>query len=91
MNTYTKLKSGEWGIRVQGSARVGERVTVTKKSGESKMETIGKVIWSGNGVTICAIANMRVCKVTHKKAYVDRYGLTAAERENLDSEFYDTD
>ena len=31
--TYVKLCSGEWGIRIQGTARVDETVTVTKKNG----------------------------------------------------------
>ena len=37
MATYTKLHDGNWGVRVQGgSAKAGDRVTVSKKSGESK-------------------------------------------------------
>jgi hypothetical protein len=59
MITYTKLKSGEWGLRVQGSVESGRRVTVTKKSGESKTEIVGKVIWSGNGISLCTIASHR--------------------------------
>jgi hypothetical protein len=54
--TYTKLKSGEWGIRVtEGTVTEGQTVTVTKKSGETKEEVVAKVVWSGNGVTLCAI------------------------------------
>lgn len=53
--SYTKLKSGDWGVRVQGKVAEGDVVTVTKKSGETKRETISKVVWSGNGVSICAI------------------------------------
>lgn len=54
--SYTKLKSGEWGIRVEGGTpKSGERITVVKKSGETKTETIAKVVWSGNGVVLCAI------------------------------------
>ncbi len=58
--TYTKLKSGDWGIRVEGSKpSEGSTITVTKKSGESKTETIAKVIWSGNGVHLCAIKSTK--------------------------------
>lgn len=56
MATYTKLRDGSWGLRVEGSAREGQRITVTKKSGETKTETITKVLWNGNGISLCAIA-----------------------------------
>lgn len=56
MNTYTKLKSGDWGVRVEGAkVTAGQVVSVRKKSGEVKSETIAKVVWSGNGVSLCAI------------------------------------
>jgi len=54
--TYTKLKNGEWGIRCEGAARKGDLITVTKKSGETKNETVTQVLWSGNGITLCAIS-----------------------------------
>ncbi|MCI0488950.1 MAG: hypothetical protein L0229_20350 [Blastocatellia bacterium] len=58
MATYTKLKSGEWGIRVEGenAAKKGDSVTVTKKDGSTKSETVKAVLWTGNGITLCAIA-----------------------------------
>jgi hypothetical protein len=55
--SYTKLKSGDWGIRAEGSLAQGDRVTVTKKSGETKTEVVGQVVWTGNGVTLCTIAH----------------------------------
>lgn len=55
--TYTKLQNGTWGIRVTLPApSVGESVTVTTKAGQVKTETVEKVLWQGNGVAICAIA-----------------------------------
>lgn len=53
--TYTKLKnSDEWGIRIQqmtvtefSEIKIGSVVTVTKRSGEKKSETIKKMIWQG--------------------------------------------
>ena len=55
--TYTKLNSGDWGIRVAGaSVAPGATVTVAKKSGETKTETIGAVLWTGNAVSLCSIA-----------------------------------
>lgn len=46
--TYTKLRSGEWGVRVIGGARQGQTLTVQKKSGETKRETVGRVLWTGS-------------------------------------------
>jgi hypothetical protein len=54
-NTYTKLRDGSWGVRIHGSASAGQTVNVTKKSGEVKAETICRVIWTGNGVTLASI------------------------------------
>lgn len=53
--TYTKLKSGNWGIRVQGEAKAGDYVSVTKKDGTTKTERIERVVWTGNGISLCAI------------------------------------
>lgn len=55
MATYTKLKDGTWGVRVEGTAKTGQSVRVTKKSGESKTETIAKVLWFGNGISLCSV------------------------------------
>lgn len=50
--TYTKLRDGSWGLR--GSGLVASRsVIVTKKSGETKTETVGRVLWTGqDGVSL---------------------------------------
>lgn len=56
MATYTKLQSGSWGVRVTGDTpKRGQTVTVTKKDGGTKREIIVRVVWSGNGVHLCAI------------------------------------
>lgn len=70
--TYTKLKDGSWGIRVTGDKPVkGDRITVTKKSGESKTETIRAILWSGDGVTLCAVEQTSA----PRKSYTERsYG-----------------
>lgn len=58
MNSYTKLKSGEWGIRAQGlMVKAGDSVTVTKKDGSVKTEHVARIVWSGNGVSLCAIGH----------------------------------
>ena len=53
--TYKKLSNGDWGVRAEGVVKAGEFVTVTKKSGSTKQEKIQHVLWTGNGVSICAI------------------------------------
>jgi hypothetical protein len=46
--SYTKLRSGAWGVRGSGEApAVGDAVTVTKKSGASDVRTVERVVWSG--------------------------------------------
>lgn len=53
--TYSKLRNGDWGVRVQGTATVGQTVTVRKKSGETKAERIASVVWVGNGISLCTV------------------------------------
>jgi hypothetical protein len=50
MNSYTKLKSGEWGVKVFTPSQVpdeGQRVQVTTKAGVTKSEWVARVLWSG--------------------------------------------
>jgi hypothetical protein len=60
-NTYTKLKDGNWGIRVAGEATAGGQVRVTKKDGSSKIETVDRVLWTGDDrqgggqISLCSI------------------------------------
>lgn len=55
--TYTKLRNGNWGLRGPASAiRAGATVTVTKRSGETKRETVGSVFWSDDSTAIASIA-----------------------------------
>ena len=71
MATYTKLKSGEWGIRSTSPVEPGSRVTVATKTGGSKTETVKKIIWSGNGVWLAAIAQReRMCYCTDGTPHV---------------------
>jgi hypothetical protein len=55
MNSYTKLKSGDWGVRCEGEVKPGQSVTVTKKDGSVKTEIIDAVLWSGDGKSLCSI------------------------------------
>lgn len=53
--SYSKLKSGEWGVRVQGTAKPGANCLVTLKNGKTKTETLDRLIWEGDGVQLYAI------------------------------------
>lgn len=55
--TYTKLRDGSWGLRGPAAAlKPGASVTVAKRSGETKTETVGRVLWTGDGVAMTTIA-----------------------------------
>jgi hypothetical protein len=63
MNSYTKLQSGAWGVRVEGTATPGKCVTVQTKAGALKTETVERVLWFGPDkrhpgvmISLCAIA-----------------------------------
>lgn len=53
--TYSKLRDGSWGVKIQGDAKAGEVVNVRKKDGTAKSEMIHSVVWSGGGVSLCSI------------------------------------
>lgn len=57
MATFAKLKSGEWGLRgTPEELQAGRTVQVTKRSGETQLCTVGKVLWTGNGVALATIS-----------------------------------
>lgn len=58
--TYTKLRDGSWGIRVTGqTVQPHDFVAVKTKAGAVKTECVKKVLWQGDGVTLCAIGARR--------------------------------
>ena len=52
---YSKLKSGEWGVRLEGTAKTGDIVNVVRKDGKVKPEKLGKLVWEGGGAQLYAI------------------------------------
>ena len=60
MNTYTKLRSGDWGVRIDAVHPKGRtlNVLVEKRNGDAKEETV-TVFWSGKGVSLAAIAETK--------------------------------
>lgn len=53
--TYTKLRNGKWGIRSTTEVKDGQLVTVTTRAGVEKQETVGRVLWSGDGVWLAEV------------------------------------
>lgn len=55
--TYAKLKTGEWGLRVQAPEppAPGTELTVEKRDGTRKQEVVERVVWSSEGVALCTI------------------------------------
>ena len=56
---FTKLKTGDWGVRVASPSAPapGDTIQVAKKDGSESTVTIGEVLWSKEeeGVHICSI------------------------------------
>jgi len=54
--SFTKLKNGDWGVRTDGSAAVGQSVVVAKRDGSSSTVIVTKVLWTDGKVSLCAIS-----------------------------------
>lgn len=58
MNTFAKLKSGAWGVRLTGadaSAAAGDAVAVTKRDGTTSTVVVAQVVWAGADATLVTI------------------------------------
>jgi len=56
--TPAKLRDGTWGARVQGTATPGTEIEVTTKSGKTWRATVTRVLWTGDGITLCATQSL---------------------------------
>lgn len=59
--TYTKLRNGDWGLRIPGGATAGQTVVVRKRDGRTHEERVGRIVWTGtdrNGSGTVAIATI---------------------------------
>lgn len=70
--TYTKLRDGSWGIRSTDKVRTGDAVTVRKQSGETKTETVDKILWTGDGVTLASIVRSNQPVISRQAKEYDR-------------------
>jgi hypothetical protein len=56
--TYAKLLDGSWGLRLavaDGNLPVGQQITVSKRDGSSKTETLGEIIHRGSDYVLAKI------------------------------------
>lgn len=62
--TPTKLRNGDWGARVASSnVREGDIVRITTRGGKSWEAEVMKVIWRGEGVSICATSSIATSSI----------------------------
>lgn len=52
--TFTKLRSGDWGVKGTSLAS-GQAVTITKRDGSTSTVTIDRIIWTESDVSIASI------------------------------------
>jgi hypothetical protein len=53
--TWTKLRDGTWGIRCTSAMKPGDACVVQKRDGTKATVTLGREVWSGNGVWLFSI------------------------------------
>ena len=53
--SYSKLKSGDWGVRITGTGKTGDMVNVQRKDGKLSPTKLGKLVWEGGGAQLYAI------------------------------------
>lgn len=55
--TFTKLRSGGWGVRVEGGVLPeGARVDVQRRDGSTKTVTLGRCVWASDDETLALYA-----------------------------------
>ena len=57
MNTWQKLKSGEWGVRIEGPAQAQQSVTVSKRDGTTQTVQVSKIVWTDGQTTLAAVVH----------------------------------
>jgi len=74
--TPTKLRSGEWGAKVQTPhVHQGDDIEITTKAGKSWAARVAKVIWTGDDVAIVATCSAGYTPATrNSRGYVDQRG-----------------
>jgi hypothetical protein len=77
--SFTKMKDGSWGLRIQGTAKAGQSIAVQKRDGGSKTVEIGRVVWTGNGISLATISGSgSTQRATARPARASRYSADRA-------------
>jgi len=53
--SFTKLRNGDWGLRVTKPVAAGDVVLAKTKANVYSNQTVGEVLWNGDGVWLCTI------------------------------------
>jgi len=81
--TFSKMRDGSWGVRVQGTVQAGDTVMVTRKDGRQVPVVIESVVWTGNGITLAKIPQNRNASDSEEpSATYDRSVLRVAGKSN---------
>lgn len=56
--TPAKLRNGNWGARVTGRVSAGSVVTIKTRSGKTWDAQVERVLWTGDGVSLCATRSL---------------------------------
>lgn len=80
--TYAKLKNGNWGVRSTEAIREGQTITVRKKSGDTKSETVDRIVWSGDGVWLAAVRASKVADDARRAPRGQRTGCSCGSIED---------
>jgi hypothetical protein len=82
--TFTKLRSGQWGLRGSQSAlQPGATIGVAKRDGSTKECVVGRVIWTKDGIALATISasGCRVPSNPHREMCAEcgeRHAVTTA-------------
>ena len=56
--TPCKLRNGNWGAKTSSSIQAGDTVTITTRGGKSWDALVEHVVWTGDGISICATSSV---------------------------------
>jgi len=78
----TKLRTGAWGATVDGAVRAGDTVTIRTAAGKTWQARVASVVWTGNGVTICATESIDRPATSRPATSSRRTGCSCGSRED---------
>ena len=88
--TPIKLKSGQWGARVVGTAPMrADKLQITAANGKTWVAAVESIVWAGNGVALCALfpqaptcQPIKSSDSTSRRITVGHWECQACEEEN---------